>query len=195
MGAAQTARVRLLRAKLIESETRARGRSTSFSRSGFAKLVEFDSETESLDREIELIAQLINKRKRAAARATMNGLEVSLETDSCREEDVTLILETWRDRFSPRSSVRDRKRRARVEARLDDGRTVAELLKVLDGVERSDWHMGRDPRTRGKRYIGIETIYRDDAQVDKFLELAGGPAPPPPRTDAEKAFDRAVGKA
>lgn len=167
--------VRSLRAKLVEAETRARGRSTSFSRSSLAKLLEVDLEVESLDREIELTAQRVNARGKAVAKATLNGLEVAARTDEDRDGDVTRVLEAWRDRFSPRSSTKDAKRRARVSARLADGRTVDELLSVLDGVERSDWHMGRDRRTQGKRYIGIETIYRDDAQIDKFLELAGAP--------------------
>ncbi len=187
---AQATRVRSLRAKLLEMTARARGQQTSLSRSGLVKLLEV-TEDEELDREVELLARMINARGKANARATLNGLELSMKGESLVvEEDIDRVLEAWKARFSPRSSMADRKRRARVLARLHDGRTVDELLRVLDGVERSDWHMGRDPRTKGAKYIGIKTIYRDDEQIDKFLELAGGPAVVTSETD--DAFARAT---
>ena len=136
---------------------------------------------------------MVNERGRAVAKSTLNGLEVTIRTDGDREADVTRVLEAWRDRFSPKSSVDDAKRRARVSARLDSGRTVEELLLVLEGVERSDWHTGRDPRTRGKRYVGIETIFRDDSQIDKFLELSGV-AVAPATDEVDDLFAAAIGE-
>ncbi len=43
-------------------------------------------------------------------------------------------------------------------------------LAVVDGVVASDWHMGANPR--GKRYVGIELIYRDAQHIEDFIEMA-----------------------
>jgi len=93
-----------------------------------------------------------------------------------------VVLNHWANKLFPgRKPLLDRKRRARVEARLAEGFTVEQLCRAVDGVTESDWHMGRDPKTEGKSYRDVGVIFRDAAQVEKFLELADRVAPRPPQ--------------
>jgi len=75
----------------------------------------------------------------------------------------------------------DRKRRAKVEARLREGITVAQLQRAIDGCRASEWHMGANDR--GARFDDLELICRDQSQVAKFIAIAdrlGGAAPQAP---------------
>lgn len=92
--------------------------------------------------------------------------------------DAEAVLERWAAVLYPaRKPVFDKPRRAVV------GRALAsfsreQLFQAIDGVARSDWHMGRDPKTEGRSYRDLATIFRDAAQVEKFIDL-GAPRPAP----------------
>lgn len=77
----------------------------------------------------------------------------------------------WKNTLRHPLAKPDKKRLARINARLKDGFTVDQLKKVPHGVLMSPWHMGENDRKT--KYDGIDTIYRDAAQVEKFLGLAG----------------------
>ena len=53
-----------------------------------------------------------------------------------------------------------------------------DLCKAIKGCERSDFHMGRDPKTQGQRHDRIEVIFRDVAHVEMFMGLADSGPPP-----------------
>jgi hypothetical protein len=89
---------------------------------------------------------------------------------------VTRVFDAWRHKLGHHRAKLDGKRRRLITARLQE-RPVEELLRAIDGVLKSDWHMGRDPKTAGQRYDDIEIIFRDAAHVEKFIELASGGSP------------------
>ena len=67
---------------------------------------------------------------------------------------------------------RTEQRLARIKSRLSDGFSVEQLKAVVVGVQKDDWLMGRDPKSRTGGYTGIETIYRDAEQVERLVALA-----------------------
>lgn len=84
------------------------------------------------------------------------------------------VFAYWASRMGHPASRLDPKRRRRIEARLEEsGDNVRELLYAVDGTLRDDWLMGKDPRST-KRYDGIETVFRDRAQVERLAEMAPG---------------------
>lgn len=85
---------------------------------------------------------------------------------------IEIIFAYWALKYDHPGAVLDRKRRARIGARLtSDHCTVSELLYVLDGGLKDAWIMGRDPKSP-RRYDGIETLFRDREQCERLMGLA-----------------------
>ena len=84
----------------------------------------------------------------------------------------SLVFNAWKSTLDHPKAVLDKKRRARIAARLSEGFSADDLVKAIHGVTQSPWHLGQDP-ANSTRYDGIETIFRDAAQVEKFIALAG----------------------
>ena len=77
----------------------------------------------------------------------------------------------WAKRMGHEQSLLDSQRERRLLARLreSDG-NLHELLYAVDGAHRDDWIMGRDPKAP-RKYDGIETVFRDRAQVERLAGL------------------------
>jgi uncharacterized phage protein (TIGR02220 family) len=73
---------------------------------------------------------------------------------------------------SPARSKLTPKRKAKIEARLKEGYSVADLKAAIDGCKRSAWHMGENDR--GQPYNGVQTIFRDGETVEGHIERAAG---------------------
>lgn len=90
--------------------------------------------------------------------------------DKRTKKEVCFIFDEWKTTLNHPAAKLDKKRISRINARLADGFTVEQLKKVPHGVLRSPWHLGQnDTKTR---YDGIDTIFRDAEQVEKFIKLA-----------------------
>jgi hypothetical protein len=79
----------------------------------------------------------------------------------------------WRDRLgkNPDSTILTEPRKKKLFDRLrENGGDVSEMLYVVDGTLKSDWHMGRAANSTTK-YNDIETIFRDRGQVEKLRDL------------------------
>lgn len=76
-------------------------------------------------------------------------------------------------------------RRARVRSRLAERFTVDELKQALTNANRDDWLTGRDPRTNGKKWVDVDTLLRDAAQVERLRDLTEDAAASSDRRDAE----------
>lgn len=61
-----------------------------------------------------------------------------------------------------------KERRKKINARLETF-TVEELCLAIDNIRQSDWHTGKDPKTEGKVFATPEFIFRNDAQVDTWM--------------------------
>ena len=78
-------------------------------------------------------------------------------------------------------------------ARLQEELTVADLKAAVLGAKLDPFLMGRDPRA-GRRYDGIETLFRDRGQVERLIELYESRGPGGPREGADQGsiHNRAV---
>lgn len=104
--------------------------------------------------------------------------EVEARSNGTKQKEEAVKLATaivfryWMAKMSHPRAVLDKKRQTKIAARLRENNCdVDELLYVIDGAKRDDWTMGRDPKST-KPYDGIETIFRDRGQVEKFTDLA-----------------------
>ena len=88
-------------------------------------------------------------------------------------QKVRSVFNRWREALGHPRSKLDGSRKAKIRARLRDF-SAEQLCVAIDGVALSDWHMGRDPKTGGKRYDDFKTIFRDAEQVEKFIDIAEG---------------------
>ncbi len=82
-------------------------------------------------------------------------------------DDVDEVFSYWQtSRSKPRARLTP-KRRQKIEARLREGSSVAELKLAIDGVARDPW---KDRPLQDDILI----IFRNREQVEKFLDLAAG---------------------
>lgn len=106
---------------------------------------------------------------------------------SKRDDAAIRVFVHWQQTWKHPTTKLDRKRRARITARLKDF-TPEQLCDAISGFRHSPWHTGTDPKGNGTVYDSIDTLLRDSAQVEKGIALLAHPPRPPPR--AETAHDR-----
>jgi hypothetical protein len=85
-------------------------------------------------------------------------------------DEIVRLFDYWAKQMGHPRAKLDRKRRTRIQARLREGLTPRDLAKAILGARLDPFLMGDDPRA-GRRYDGIETIFRDRAQVERLVEL------------------------
>jgi hypothetical protein len=108
-------------------------------------------------------------------------------------DDVKRLLLLWRDVHFEESE------RSKVNVRLDGPRALrvrwalkrykAERVEnAIRGAFHDDWAMGRDSRTRGRRYNDIaKHILKDEESIERFERLVHGkPAPDPQAGDIDR---------
>lgn len=119
-------------------------------------------------------------RPAPVARAVAGALETvrtSTTRRRAREDERKLaaacVFEYVAQRLGyPKNTRYDEKREARLLRALTENKgDVGELLAVADGALKDPWIMGKDPRSP-RPYTGIETLYRDRAQVERLAALA-----------------------
>jgi len=106
-----------------------------------------------------------------------------------REAQARKVFGYWQDLFEHQQASYDAKRRQRILARLDEGKTVEQLCSALRGAKHDHWLMGKDPKNP-RVYDGLETLLRDAGQVERLMGLDAtakptattvGPKTPVPR--------------
>jgi len=98
----------------------------------------------------------------------------------CRMAEV--VFAYWAAKLHHPQALLDNGRERRIARRLEESEgDWGILLYAVDGASRDDYLMGRESRST-RRYDGIETIFRDRAQVERLAEAcpkfrAGEPHP------------------
>jgi hypothetical protein len=109
-------------------------------------------------------------RERLASVTTeiIDGTRRRLAIDQMRTLQAELIFAYWAAKMDHPKTILDDKRERLIVKRLseNDG-DVSELMYAIDGALRDDWIMGRDPKST-KKYDGIETLFRDRAQIERL---------------------------
>jgi hypothetical protein len=62
----------------------------------------------------------------------------------------------------------DDKRRL-IRRRLEEGWKPDQLISAINGLTWSDWHMGRDPKTKGKRWCTLDYAIGDNKAIERWL--------------------------
>jgi hypothetical protein len=84
--------------------------------------------------------------------------------------DARKVFEAWKLDTGHARSTLDRKRQARIEARLREGFTADELILAITHRRNDPWLMGTaEGATRV--FDGIETLLRDASQVERLRDL------------------------
>lgn len=113
-----------------------------------------------------------------------------LAVDDERALKAQMCFLYWVAKFKHFGAIATPERMRRIVARLkENGDDVGEILYALDGGFRDDWLMGRDPRSNGKKWDGLDTLLRDREQVEKLSRampafLKGKPHPLLPKLEA-----------
>ena len=102
---------------------------------------------------------------------------------------VGAVFEHWKRVMGHPRAVLDKKRERAVEARLREGRTVAELCQAVDGCAKTPHNMGQNEQ--GQRYDDLELICRNAGQVERFMRNAFQ-APTPASNHGLRKFNPAT---
>lgn len=93
----------------------------------------------------------------------------STTATSQRRLEARRVFEFWRQDTGHHRSKLDRKRLARIEARLRDGFSGDDLVAAIKHRRNDPFLMGGGPD--GRVYDGVETLLRDCAQVERLRDL------------------------
>lgn len=94
------------------------------------------------------------------------------KADSPRAEQAREVFAYWQQVLGHPRAKLGRPDRKRIEDRLEEGHSVQDLKRVVDGCAASDWHMGRDPKNPGKRFDSLELLFRNAGKVAEFMARA-----------------------
>jgi hypothetical protein len=83
---------------------------------------------------------------------------------------VAAVFDHWRAVMGHGRAQLDGKRRRRINAALKAGYSAGDLIAAIDGCKASAFHMGANDRST--KYDGIDVIFRDADQIDKFIANA-----------------------
>lgn len=93
-----------------------------------------------------------------------------LAKEQLEQARAALVFAYWGKVMHKIRAILDLKRERRLRERLRENEgDVSELLYAVDGAKADDWIMGRDVKSP-RPYNGIETIFRDREQVERFAE-------------------------
>lgn len=95
-----------------------------------------------------------------------------IKTSMSATADVEDVFAYWQRVMDSPNSKLDAGRQKIISARLKDGYTVDDLKRAIDGCRASKFHMGENPN--GKKYNGIDLIFRSADKVDGFADGTEG---------------------
>lgn len=89
--------------------------------------------------------------------------------------DVRDVFEHWKAKMQKHGQVRlTDERRKKIQARLKDGYSVADIKLAVDGCAQSDFHMARGQYRGGRRYDDLTLILRNGSRLEGFRDNANG---------------------
>ena len=114
---------------------------------------------------------LVATRARDFLETLRAGTLARLKREALYAQMGEVVFAYWAAKLHHPGAILDRKRERRLLARLReaDG-DWGQLLYAVDGALRDDWLMGRAINSP-RKYDGIETIFRDRAQVERLAEM------------------------
>lgn len=88
------------------------------------------------------------------------------------KEDVTEeIFETWKKAMGKTNrTILDYNRKSSIHYALENY-SVDDCKKAIIGCSLSDFNMGRDPITKGRKHNGLDLIFRNAEKIETFIDL------------------------
>lgn len=96
--------------------------------------------------------------------------QISDQPNKSDQDPVVEIFKFWQKKMNHPTAKLDVNRRKIIRARMKDF-SPRDLCLAIVGASKDDWIMGRDSNSV-KKYDDFKTIFRDAAQVEKFIELS-----------------------
>jgi hypothetical protein len=94
------------------------------------------------------------------------------KAEKLREQMITLSFSYWAVKLKHPGALQDEQRERFLRARLRENRNnISEILFAADGCRKDRSAMGEN--RQGRKFDGIEHIYRDRATVERYAELGG----------------------
>lgn len=156
---------------------RGRGDYRGVGREGEIRVVTANSGTALTIRHTEHTGHMSHALTRSAPLAAVAGKLVSMADARERREskhrgESELVFRYWQAKLGHTKAMYSRDREAKIVSRLREGATTDELCYAVDGIAKSQWHMGQNDN--GVRYDGIEFLFRNRANVEKFAASQRG---------------------
>lgn len=136
--------------------------------------------------------EFINHYLKVHKTLTFDGLEIDVSTTSMKDlrallklpkesikeifkeifkESTNSLILFYKEKINPKGlRTFSETRKGMVKNRLENF-SLNELKQVIENISKSDWHMARDPKTKGKAYNEFEMLFKSDSQVEKYLAL------------------------
>jgi hypothetical protein len=113
--------------------------------------------------------------EQAPVSASADPLLLPFEPTPPKPDPVVDVFDHWRTVMGHGRANLDDKRRRRIKAAFKAGYSATDLIAAIDGCKASPFHMGANDRST--KYDGIDVIFRDADQIDKFIANAPRAAP------------------
>lgn len=94
------------------------------------------------------------------------------EGNDLMSRSIVEVFEYWKQILQHPKAKLDRKRKQKIAAALKQEFTISQLKQAIDGCSKSQFHMGQN--AQGKRYDGIDLIFRDAGHIEQFIDCALG---------------------
>jgi len=101
-------------------------------------------------------------------------VELKVRPSLKNKGDVRDVFEYWQTQHGKQRSKLDANRHGKIERALREY-SISDLKHAIDGCLKSDFNMGRDPRSKGRKHNDIELICRDAKHIEGFMELYDAP--------------------
>lgn len=86
------------------------------------------------------------------------------------------VFEYWQAKLNKKGAKLTADRRTKIEARLREGYTIADIRRAIDNIAASDFHRGANERST--EYCDLTLICRTGSKLEGFRDMGGGaPAP------------------
>lgn len=86
-------------------------------------------------------------------------------------EAIRTVFEFWRKEHGHEKAMLDKKRSAKIRARLREGFTVHDLCSAIRGAKKDPFLMGQNDT--GTRYDELISLLKDAPKVEKLMGLMG----------------------
>ena len=87
--------------------------------------------------------------------------------------EMRLVFEFWKATMGSPASKLDKKRASIIKASLKTGYTADQLCAAISGCAGSEWHMGKNDRSR--KFNSLELILRNAEKIDQFIVIGNAP--------------------